>query len=165
MSVTFTIEANPTGAYVADCYDTGTHLSADSYDGILLEIAAHKLTCELCAAYGLYSRAVMDVDDEGVNLANANALMVLAILGYDDLAGSDTAENFVGRALVALAEDRDGAPVPAIVMPRATDDEGNPIGATLHLGGLPANYTTDTITLLHDLAAEAARLGRDITWS
>jgi hypothetical protein len=169
MSVTFTLEANPTGSFTAECYDGPKVFHADSYDGILLAITAHKMICADCDMAGMCASAVMDVSDGfDVDLCNANALMILSILGLDtddELAGSATAEQFLGHVLLALAEDRDGAAVPAVEMPRATNDEGRPVGAQLIYGGLSEGYVASTLGRLHHLAAEAQRLGRDITWA
>lgn len=164
MSVTFSIEAIETGAFTADCHDTGSVLTADSYEGIRLEIAAHRLLCTDCDAYGMYPRAVLDVDAE-VNLANGNAAMVLRALDLDseDLCGQAPGEAFLGHVLIALGQDRDDSAVPTVEYPRPIDDDGRPVGARLIACGLPAGYMTDTLLRLHSLAQEAARLGRDIT--
>lgn len=167
MSVTFTIEAIPTGAFQFTCFASGDEvvhpLQAGDYEAAVVEVAAHKLLCDECGAYGAYVEAVMDIDrDLGVNLANSNAIRFIAVLGYavdlNDLCGSATGEDFLGRVLIALADDVDDSAVADVVTRGAK-------GATLIEGGTRAGYRTDVLTRLHDLAAEAHRLGRDIHWS
>lgn len=162
MSVTFTIEANTTGAFTITCDDVLV-ATAPSYDAILTDRTAHMLVCEDCAYYGCYPNPVMDVsDDYDVNLANTNARMILNTIGIDggeDLCGSAPADVFLGAVLLAMATDRDDTGVAAVNV-----NPGMP-GATMIDCGLPAGYFADRFSALHALAAEAARLGRDITWA
>jgi hypothetical protein len=166
MSVTFTIESNPTGMFDAHCYATDTTLGpAGSLDEIHALMAAHKAGCDECACYGLYSRAVPDVDDTlDVNVSNTNARLLLAILGLDneDLCGILDATDFQGRVLLAMASDRDDTGVPpAITGGRVVGQTG----ATMVDCGLRPGYYTDRFAGLHALAMEAVRLGRPVTWA
>jgi hypothetical protein len=165
MSVTFTIEANPTGAFEAKCYDEGKNTvvaAADSYEGILPQIEAHKALCDECGHYGLYSQSVMDVsDDLDVNLSNMNARLILDILGIDggeELVGSVPGDVFLGAVMLAQAGDRDDSGVADVVTVTAR-------GTRLTDCGLPAGYYARTFGNLRALAEEAARLGRDITFA
>ena len=170
MSVTFSIEGNPTGAFTATCYNEGNGEivlgPVEGYPAIEAAIVAHKATCEECAAYGLYSASVWDVSDEfDVNLANVNARTLLAILGLDtseDLCGMASGEDFLGRVLLALATDRDDSGVASAVV------GGAPLGqrgATMIDCGLSAGYFGERFDALHALAQEAVRLGRPVVWS
>lgn len=168
MSVTFRIESLPTGEFEIACFDTDEGMdvvvaTADSYEEILVERAAHMLVCEECSAYGCYSRPVMDISDAfDVNVSNTNARMLLAALGIDggeELAGFMSAEQFQGAVLLAMAADRDDSGVsPVEVAPGAP-------GATMIDCGLRPGYFADRFAAFHALAAEAVRLGRSITWA
>lgn len=160
MSVTFSIEANPTGRLAVTCHLAGPLGVADSREDAAVIAFAHEQSCEDCRMYDTGVFPQWDVDDTfDVNLSNANAAPILSILGYDIeyLCGSATAEDFTGRVLVALAEERVDAAVPDVT------DEGFG-GARVVYCGTPAGHTTHTLERLADLAAEATRLGRDITW-
>lgn len=167
MSVTFFIEAIPTGEYVAVCYvpSTGAHVEvarANSYEAALDGTDNHKNECELCDQYGIYVHPVMDVEGGEVNLSNTNAIMMFNVLGIEiddyDLAGSMSGDKFLGHVLTALATDRDDSGISDVVEP-------NDGGATMIHCGLPAGYWNDRLNALHDLAQEAARLGRNVIWS
>lgn len=165
MSVTFSIEGNPTGAFTFSCEEEV--FTAASYEDILVERAAHMLLCEDCQHYGCYTQPVMDVsDDFDVNLANTNARMVLSILGMteesEDLCGSIDGEDLLGRVLVAMAEDRDDTGVASAVIGGSALGQR---GATMVDCGLPAGYFAERFGALHALAAEAARLGRPVTFA
>lgn len=166
MSTTFAIDSVPTGAFTAYCFEQDLTLGpVEGHDAILSLIVAHKETCEECAHYGLYSEAVMDVTSGlDVNLANGNARLVLTILGLDseDLCGATTAEDFLGRVLLAMAEDRDDTGVrPAVVSGR----EVGTSGPTMVDCGIRPGYFADRFGALHALATEALRLGREVVWA
>jgi hypothetical protein len=172
MSVTFSIESIPTGAFVAECYNEGNEPivlgPVDGYDAIVPLIDAHKATCDECQAYGLYSRAVCDVSDAlDVNVANTNARILLDALGVHadgdsfDLCGSLSGEDFLGRVLLAIAADRDDTGVASAVIGGASLGQA---GATMIDCGLPAGYFAERFSALHALALEAVRLGREIHW-
>jgi len=170
MSVTFHIEGNPTGAFDAHCYETDTTLGpVVGYDAIVALMDAHKAECEECAAYGIYSHAIMDVSDEqDVNVSNMNARVLLNALGRHadgdefDLCGSLSGEDFLGRVLLALATDRDDSGVASAVVGGSALGQR---GATMIDCGLPAGYFAERFGALHALAQEATRLGRDVVWS
>lgn len=167
MSVTFTIESIPTGDFTARCYETDTVLGpVTGYDAVPAMLDAHKAECEDCAAYGIYSSAVCDIDtdDIDVNVANTNARLLLTLLGLDseDLCGSTTGEDFLARVMLAMATDRDDSGVaPAVIGGR----EVGQTGATMIDCGLPAGYFGERFGALHALATEAARLGREVHWA
>ena len=170
MSVTFQIESIPTGAFVAECYNEGgTPIvlgPVDGYDAILPLMAEHKATCDECLHYGLYSQAVCDVSDAfDLNVASMNARTLLIALGLDEgdeLVGSASGEDFLGRVLLALASDRDDSGVDPAVIGGASLGQS---GATMIDCGLRPGYFADRFGALHALALEAVRLGRGIQWS
>lgn len=170
MSVTFTVESIPTGAFIAECYNEGNEPivlgPVDGYEAILPLMDAHKATCEDCAGYGLHSQAVCDVSGAlDVNVANTNARMLLVLLGLDtseDLCGSVSGEEFLGRVLLALASDWDDSGVASAVIGGASLGQS---GATMVDCGLPAGYFADRLGALHALGMEAVRLGREVHWS
>lgn len=168
MSVTFQIESIPTGAFIAECYNDGDPIvlgPVEGYEAVAALIVAHKAECDECAAYGIYSQAVCDVDSAlDVNVANVNARLLLVALGLDsdDLCGSTSGEDFLGRVLLALATDRDDSGVRSTVI---SGREVGTSGATMIDCGLRPGYFADRFGALHALALEAARLGREVHWS
>jgi len=166
MSVTFTLEANPTGAFTAHCYDDNVTLGpVESYDAILPVLAIHKAQCEECAAYGIYSQPVMDVsDDFDLNVSSMNGRILLDALGVHtpELWGALSGEDFLGRVLLAIAADRDDSGVDSAVIGGASLGQ---TGATMIDCGLRPGYFADRFGALHALGMEAVRLGREVHWS
>lgn len=170
MSVTFSIEANPTGSFEITCYEFEQGevaiATADSYEGILVERAAHMLVCTECQAYGCYSRPVMDVSpDLDVNVANGNAVTLRGALGIDAYnedgefgVGMLDGQQFLGAVPLAMAADRDDSGM-------ADVEIGAPGRARMIDCGVPAGYYAERFEALRALAAEAARLGRSVVWS
>lgn len=181
MSVTFSIESLPVGTFVIECMDTYDEetgaftvvAKADTYEAILIERAAHMLVCDECAHYGCYSKPVMDVtEDFDVNVSNMNAVTLMRALGFDvdamegDYYGNIDGEDFLGRVLVAMAEERDDSGVRPVVV-GGVDFDGTRVsrGATMIDCGLPEGYFSERFGALHALASEAVRLGRNVVWS
>jgi len=170
MSVTFHIETVPTGEFTAECWNDGETVvlgPVKGQDAITYLMLAHKAECDECQHYGIYSRAVCDIDDAlDVNVANTNARTLLNALGLDvidgDLCGSTSGEDFLGRVLIALATDRDDTGVRSAVIGGA---ELGQSGATMIDCGLAPGYFASRFGALHALALEAARLGREVHWS
>lgn len=165
MSVTFSIDANPTGEYALHCYEDGRDLSVhpSREDAALAELLHHP-TCDTCATYGAGISIMWDAPtDCDVNLSNASAANILATLGYDAddledaLIGSADAGEFLNRCLSALAQERDQAAVPAII-------DAAPGRATLVECGRAAGYVDDTLTRLVSLAIAAGHLNRRLVW-
>lgn len=169
MSVTFSIDSLPTGAFQAECYNDGAPIvlgPVDGYDALVPLIVAHKAECEECAHYGLHSQPVCDIDDAlDVNVSNVNARTFLIALGLDDgddLSGSTSGEGFMARVMLAMATDRDDSGVASAVV---GGREVGQSGATMIDCGLRPGYFADRFTALYVLGAEAARLGREVVWS
>jgi len=164
VSVNFQIESLSTGQFTFTCFEQDERVYGpfDSYDDALLAVTAHKMECIDCDVYGCYANAVLDVDVY-VNMSNANAAMILAVLGLDvdpedGIMGSMDAEQFLGYVMMALAAERDNAAVPATV-------DSLPGCATVVDCGLPEGYVEERLTQLADLATEAVRLGRTVHWA
>lgn len=85
------------------CHTEGARIgAAPNYAGGKVVRAMHLLHCEECATWGCFTESVA-IGHEGapeVNLSNANAGRVLALLGYrtDSLCGSATAAEVLSRA-------------------------------------------------------------------
>lgn len=115
------------------------------------DAAKHTTTCSECAAYGgpivQLNRVVSDV-----NLSNTNAAALLTVLGFEELSGSATAEDFLGRVLVAEAINPPDEGRPTVV-------EGN-----VTYCGTSAGYTEKRLTQLRELADWANQNSSEITW-
>jgi hypothetical protein len=119
------------------------------------EADAHALVCtgDLCSQYGADVDEITD-EPAPVNVCNNNGAQLLAALGYVDDEGSDDAEGFLGRVLLALA-----------IMPT---DEGMPvyaIASNIIDCGRPAGYLEARLAELRQLATECAACGVAVAWS
>jgi hypothetical protein len=174
MSVTFAIESNPTGQYLAEC-DLNGELARGDLATVQAAADAHPWEdCPGCLGYHPMVREITDIDGAPeVNLCNANASTLLftlnllalepaaaegcavnALLGAQlgELAGHCSGADFLARVLLALAEDRDDEAVPAV-------QDGRHFS-----GGRRGGYITDTLHRLRQLSEEAHRLGRPVSW-
>jgi hypothetical protein len=112
---------------------------------------------EYCA-YGLMSIQAIESDPApDLNVSNANAMHLLGLLGLPSepdecgsLGGSTTAEDFLGRVLIAQAVSPADAGVPV------TTEVGQG-GATMIDMGRRAGYSEDRLTELRELADFAVR--------
>jgi hypothetical protein len=164
MTVTIAIESNPTTRFEFECVTQNVTVGPfPSVEDAQLGILVHVETCVDCADYAPLAMSVWDVE-ASVNLSNTNALTVFTTLGLSlasddgELYGVVPANTLLAAAHVALASDRR-------FDARATVVQSNTGGAHLTDCGVNATYVTERITELADLATEAVRLGRDITWS
>lgn len=166
MSVTFGVEFLPDAAPVHGfyCHDLNSAVGPfDSPARLASAVAAHERDCETCRMYGV-SRYPLPEEKFDVNVSNVNAGMILGILGLPtldsdtcDLVGHMDAEEFLGYVMLALAVDRDHAEV---------SDTADTSGyTTIVQCGLPEGYVNTVLGHLADLALEAKRLGRDVTWA
>ena len=97
-----------------------------------------------------------------VNLANGNACMILEVLGIDvadDLCGEVSADDFLGRILIALALSPVDEGMPAYKI-SGDDDEG----ATIWQAPRPVGYTQDVLNRLREVAEFAKSKGWGICW-
>ena len=113
----------------------------------------HHAICALCSSYqGVL--VAPKYEQDGINMANGNAADVLILLGYpvDEMYGSDDADSFLGRVLVALGlEPYDEG--------RPTLTDGNFIQSGTHPG-----YRQHRLNQLHDLALWAKSHQSDVNW-
>lgn len=163
MSVTFEVEAVPTGEFRFRCYEDldGPVFFGPfpSRDEAAAAIAEHEGSCAECAFCPPFAEVVTDVDDiPDVNVSNTNARMILSIAGLDEeeLWGSMDADEFLGYIMVSLAEERDRSPVAPVTLPGQ--------GPTVLECGLPAGYTEQRLGELADLAVQAKNKGRRVIW-
>ena len=157
MSTTWQIESLATGTYTVTCWADGQEIGRGTYAEALAIYAGHVPTCLDCTGQRPLVDGINDVDVT-VNLHTANAAMVAEMLGYSDqdpsdLYGSDTGEGFLAHVLTAIALDVTDPGVPAVV-------EANWCNGSRRPG-----RRQEILGELHDLAREAVRLGRDVTWS
>lgn len=107
--------------------------------------------------------------DEAVNVSNANAGHLLGVLGYEvdwsDLYGEATAEDFMGRVLVAQAVNPVDAGVPARELTSVEKTASLFAGFDTVIDcGRRAGYTDGRLTELRELAQLAAERGVSIAW-
>jgi hypothetical protein len=110
----------------------------------------------------------------GVNLANGNAVRLLAVLGYpldteEGPVGDAPAADFLGRVLVALALAPDDEAMPAY---RMTAEELSPAlrelcggGATVWQGPRREGYLQDKLERLETLARFCVEQGYAVLWA
>lgn len=150
MSVTFSPEfasATDDRTFALICEASGgeeTVFETVGYSDAYFEAQAHGLTCETCAGYGAEVREINA--EPSMNLANRNAMDVLALLGYvvdledPDLCGTAEPADFLARITLARGMQPDG---PAVYID---------------------SYLMDRLADLWEVATYAAEHGRRITW-
>ncbi len=156
MSVTFSADQVVAG-WMLEC---GCGQSKSAIAGSYAELDALRggfvYTCDdaYCSAFPAMSVAVYAEQVESVNVSNVNARFLLGMLAFDaaDLCGSVSADEFLGRVLVADGLSVGDAGVPAI-------QEGNMVEC-----GRPEGYAEDSLAALRTLANSAKTLGVDIIW-
>ncbi len=165
MSVTFTAAHVAGSAFIISCVCPAAQAAAvpyATYDAAQAAYPAEPLLVELpgCEYPGRCRPFILSLDPAGddipeINLSNSNARRILDALGLnsDDLSGSGTAEDFLGRCLIALALEPADAGVPPV-------QDGNVIDC-----GRPAGYLQTRLTELHALAVWCAGQGRAVSWA
>lgn len=123
----------------------------------------HLAVCgdEDCQFMPMFTHAIQKDPAPDVNVSNTNALHLLDLLGVavedgEPLMGSMSAEDFLGRVLVARAVSPADAGVPATVIAGA--------GATVIHCGRSEGYSDTRLGQLHALAEFAVSRGRTIQW-
>jgi hypothetical protein len=113
------------------------------------------------AAFG--ADVLMDVpaaEDLSINMSNTNAHRISATLGIDleaeGWAGSLSAEDFLGRVLLALAIEPADEGIPSHEVPTG--------GVRWVECGRPAGYAQERLTQLHALAQWAVDHGAEIAF-
>jgi len=172
MSVTFSIEAIYTGkcritAFGDDVCEAARQAVGRTFTDrreAYAIVREHDGAMDDCwprdCASGLLIEGIYDVDAEGVNFANGNARVVLEFLGIDspDLLGSMGGGDFLAACQVAMAT---GTPV---VHARPATETVGDRGARFVDFGIDEAGIVGRVSMLADLATEAVRLGRDVTW-
>lgn len=166
MSVTFSIDSVGTGKYEFVCYGGDERQTFGPYEDRANAneyIDKHVGECSECSIYRPYANEIQDVDFD-MNVSNSNAGMLFGVLGMEaDWCGAMDAEEFLGYVLVALGmplEDSGVAPTEF----QSKGEDGLPNGPRIVECGIPAGYVEKRLTVLAEMASEAKRLGRRITW-
>lgn len=178
MSVTFGTELSPISGFAFTCgHDIGmTEHRFGSYEDarafLQVEHDAHGYTgglavcgdMDYCAYGQMFIQALESDPAPTLNVANANARHLLDLLGLvpaaDEggcLSGSTSAEDFLGRVLLAQAVNPADAGVPVV-------EEVGQGGATMVLMGRRVRYSDERLTTLRQLADFAVDRGRTVQW-
>lgn len=167
MSVTFSTDRPSVRVgYAVCCYAYGSDQDwyGPTHPDIATAIADHEsshhgnVDCDGTGTNAsVHTRRDTD-DDPSVNMSNGNAAHLLATLGFDtdELLGSTSAEDFLGRVLVALAV----APIDAGI-PAHDISEG---GAQVVNCGRPEGYTQHRLDQLRTLAEFARSHDANVSW-
>lgn len=166
MSVTFSIDSVGTGKYEFVCYADGesnTYGPFDSRDIATEKSLVHVEECGECSIYRPFVNEIQDINFD-MNVSNSNAGMLFRVLGMEaDCYGSMDAENFLGYVLVALGMPLDDSGIRPSEY-QAMGENGQPVGALIIDCGVSEGYITKRLTTLAEMASEAKRVGRLITW-
>lgn len=177
MSITFDTSLSPIAGFSFTCgHENGlTEHRFGSYEEsrtfLQAEYDTHGYTGGLAVcgddycAYGLMSIQAIESDPApDLNVSNTNAMHLLGLLGLPaepdecgSLGGSTTAEDFLGRVLLAQAVSPSDAGVPVT----ATVGQS---GAVLIDMGRRVGYADDRLTSLRTLADFAVDRGRTVQW-
>lgn len=119
---------------------------------------------DFCTSGLMSIQAIESDPSPEMNVANDNAMHLLGLLGLPSepdecgsLGGSTTAEDFLGRVLIAQAVSPSDAGVPV------TEETGQG-GVTMIRMGRRVGYSDDRLTTLRELADFAVDRGRDVQW-
>lgn len=195
MSVTFSAAMNPIIGFDLQCVCDARYLAEGeplmSYEVALATLATVKAAnrglanCEDddCFTYGIYTHAVEEGEvSPTLNMANGNSIAVLEALGlksdeqsFEEVCcGGVTAEDFMGRVLMALAVAPVSAERPTVVEVNAAHanglgaHEGAVVvdrGPTMIHCGVGEGYVQDKLAALMDLATFCVEHNRDVVWS
>ena len=174
MSVSFTAEITAITGFQIRCYcdivgetyghhnDAWAAVREMQDNGVSLD----GCTDEDCVIYGCTVETLtVGPEADEINVSSFNARPILEALGYiadgdnsdDGMVGSATAEEFMGRVLLALAV----LPVSAERLSETTGGNGT---VTVHYGGRPEGYVQDRLAQLHGLAQFAREHSRMVYW-
>lgn len=170
MSVTFAVESNTEiSSYILSCGCANASSVTFNSDNEVEEFLGkwrdepfHFDGCEdeLCLFY-IPSITYIDGTENmrSVNVSNTNARDILEVLGYeqDELCGSATSDDFMGRILIALAIAPESAE-------RVTEVSRSNYGSTIINCGRDAGYIQDRLTDLLDVVSDASNAGMGIYW-
>lgn len=173
MSVTFaaaiTADAD-TRVFAVTCSDGGKIGEFVGYGLAYAEAQAHGLLCadDLCQDYGAdVDQIHSDLDPEGVNMNNRNAMDVLRALGLlpdaDDLCGAMEARKFVDLVGAALAVGVHDPALPTIDATGIGFMGADFAGRSVDFGR-EGGYITEKLRALLTLGEACVRLGAEVTW-
>lgn len=178
MSVTFTTTPFTISAYAFTCghdngvteHRFGSYQDAVAFRQAELDTHGHAgglALCgdDYCAVSGLFVHPIIDDPAPDVNVSNANAVPLLRLLGLPvdledeevELCGTATAEDFLGRIMMAQAVSPSDACMPA------TEEQGE--GMLLVWCGRRVGYSDDRLVALRELADFAVSRGKTIQWA
>lgn len=177
MSITFSTTIGPIEGFAFVCgHDNGvTAHRIGSYDDaralLQAELDTHGHTgglavCgdEYCAFGPMFIQAIESDPAPALNVGNTNAMHLLGLLGFasqpdedGSLSGSTSAEDFLGRVLLAEAVNPADAGVPV------TTAVGQG-GVTMIACGRRIGYSDERLVALRELADFAIDRGRDVQW-
>jgi hypothetical protein len=154
MSVTFSPAADLTLPHTVSCYCEviSTH---NSYAEAYAALAHTVVSCDDPYCSPMVETAIMEPE---VNVSNMNAEALFDVLGItgehfsDYCVGSMSAEDFMGRVLLAQAVAPVSALIPTII-------EGNMVH-----GGRVEGYVQEKLSMLHNVAMFAVENNREICW-
>lgn len=157
MSVTFFVAQAPSSFTVECSCSTYVYpVELASYtDAALVQLTAvNGCADEYCNAYPM-SVCLNFPFAEDVNVSNVNARAVLEVLGFDtseDLCGSVSGSDFLGRVLTAMALNPVDTGVPAL-------QQGNVVFC-----GRPEGYMDDVLARLLPMAEYANQNTLELAW-
>lgn len=178
MSVTFDTSLSPISGFAFTCgHENGvTEHRFGAYEDarafLQVEMDTHGYTGGLavcgdedyCGFGQMFIHPIESDPAPSLNVSNANARHLLDLLGFSsesdqdgDLSGSTTAEDFLGRVLLAQAVNPADAGVPVL-------EETGQGGMTLVKMGRRVGYSEDRLESLRELADFAVSRGRAIQW-
>lgn len=111
----------------------------------------HNDNCEECRVYG-GSLAEFEKVVNDMNISNTNASYLLDKLGIEELFGSMSSEDFLGRILIAEALSPSDEGIPSY-------KDGNIV-----YGGREENYLQNKLARLREMANYAKNNNLEITW-
>jgi hypothetical protein len=169
MSITFNSNRHScrTG-FAVTCYGYGPEqdwrgpVASTSEEAIESHRKAHvaNLDCDFDERRG--TTPCYDTDaDPSVNMSNTNAYLLLSSLGFGDDApayGSVSADDFLGRVLMALAVAPQDEGIPSYQV------TGNGISATYYEGGRSSGYIQHRLDQLRTVAEFARANNTDVSW-
>lgn len=161
MSITFSTPAARLAHVAVECWDDSFRALAVTRSDADQVAAAHAADCTACRGHGGPVRFEVH-DPVEVNVSNANAALLLDLLGLVDptaWAGRVDGADFLGRVLLAQAIAPTDAGRPVVQAPAAAG------GGWVIDCGRPAGYAQDRLAQLRSIAAAATAASSTVDWS
>jgi len=174
MSITFAPEYSETDivTYNVLCEDGSLIATCLTYGDAKMAAETHGLTCEYsrCGDYGAEIDTINNVPE--LTVSNSNGFYLLELLGltpsyvgdlpspfeYGEMSGSCSADDFLGRILIAQGLNGPDVGVPLHQLP-------NRGGAPVYDCGRREGYADEMLRWLADLARWARAAARPVVWS